>query len=172
MVVVVAVLICLLAAAQAAIYNYELLGAVPLVNSDSVVTKNRDILNVTLNTMKYGDRLIIPNKTFHLQGGIEVFGLAGVTIQIDGTLKFTDDRETWPTNEKGDVLECIYMQDIKDIVFTSTGKGTLDGNGKNWWGAIKFLKYQVAYCSTILTFLLLIFLLFFFILIFLNFCFF
>jgi len=37
-------------------------------------------------------------------------------------------------------MECIYLEDIEDIVFTSSGKGTLDGNGLEWWGAINYLK--------------------------------
>lgn len=43
---------------------------------------------------------------------------------------------------KGDVLECIYLNDIQNVTITSSGTGTLDGNGKKWWGAIRFLKHE------------------------------
>jgi len=89
-----------------------------------------------------GDILFISNKTFSLIGGIQAKGLQNVKIIIDGTLLFSDDRETWPVNANGDVLECMYFDDLENVTFTSSGKGTLDGNGKKWWGAIDFLKHQ------------------------------
>jgi hypothetical protein len=59
-----------------------------------------------------------------------------------GTLNFTSDRETWPKNANGDVLECIYLENLENVLFTSSGTGTLNGNGRPWWGALKFLKYE------------------------------
>lgn len=126
------------------IVNYQRLGATPLVNSVEVVAKNGDILNQALNSLQPGDTFVVPNTTYHLLGGIYARGLKNVTIQIDGTLSFANDRETWPKNGNGDVMECIQLDDIEDVIFTSTGKGTLDGNGQKWWGAIQFLKHQVS----------------------------
>jgi hypothetical protein len=68
--------------------------------------------------------------------------LKNVVFQIEGTLRFSDDRETWPVNSDGGVMECIELSNIENVTFTSTGKGTLDGNGRAWWGAIKFLAHQ------------------------------
>ena len=45
-------------------------------------------------------------------------------------------------NANGDVLECISLSQLENVTFTSSGKGTLNGNGKKWWGAIDFLKHQ------------------------------
>ena len=63
-------------------------------------------------------------------------------IQLEGTLSFSNDRDTWPTGADGHVLEAIYLTNVRNFTLTSTGTGTLDGNGQKWWGAIKFLKYQ------------------------------
>lgn len=71
-----------------------------------------------------------------------MYGISNVTVKIDGTISFSDDRETWPTNSNGDVEECMYFENIQDIIFTSSGIGTLNGNGQKWWGAIQFLKHQ------------------------------
>ena len=34
---------------------------------------------------------------------------------------------------QGDVLECISLYNIENVTFTSSGIGTLDGNGETWW---------------------------------------
>lgn len=108
------------------------------------MTKNMEVLNSTLNSLRPGDIFLVPNQTFHLLGGIRAVGVMNVTIQIDGTLSFSDDRETWPVDASGGVLPCLRFDDIENVVFTSSGKGTLNGNGQKWWGAIKFLKNQVS----------------------------
>ena len=36
----------------------------------------------------------------------------------------------------------MYFENIENITFTSSGKGTINGNGQKWWGAIQFLKHQ------------------------------
>lgn len=89
-----------------------------------------------------GDTLFIPNKTYSMIGGIVASGLKNVTFLIDGTLSFSDDRETWPKNSGGGVMEAIDLYQIEDIVFTSSGKGTINGNGKKWWGAVNYLIHQ------------------------------
>ena len=65
-----------------------------------------------------------------------------VKIIIDGTMSFSNDRETWPTNENGNVLECMYFENIENVTFTSSGKGVINGDGQKWWGAIQFLLHQ------------------------------
>jgi hypothetical protein len=129
---------------RAATIDFEVFGAVPDDKSNATVFANRDLFQLTLQTLKPGDRFVIPNKTYHLVGGIDVWGMSDVIIQIDGTLSFTNDRDQWPKDPtSGSVLECIFLHNITNVVFTSSGKGTLDGNGQAWWGAIQFLKHQV-----------------------------
>mmetsp|Transcript_7424 Transcript_7424/g.11072 ORF Transcript_7424/g.11072 Transcript_7424/m.11072 type:complete len:421 (-) Transcript_7424:934-2196(-) len=124
------------------IINFERIGGIPKIKTYDVAFHNFELFNQTVNKLKPGDTFFIPNSTYTLIGGITASGLNNVTFQIDGTLSFSDDRATWPTNENGDVMECIYLENISNVIFTSSGKGTLDGNGKKWWGAIQFLKHQ------------------------------
>jgi hypothetical protein len=134
--------LCSVVFSFARLLNFEDLGGIPDQESLPVVMKNQQLFNNTVNSLLPGDTLFIPNKTFTMIGGIKAGHFSDVVFQIDGTIRFTDDRDTWPKKSNGDVEECIYFEYIENIVFTSTGKGTLDGNGKAWWGAIKFLKYQ------------------------------
>ena len=40
-----------------------------------------------------------------------------------------------PRNEEnGDVLNCLLLDRMRNVTLTSTGVGTLDGNGERWWG--------------------------------------
>jgi len=122
--------------------DYEKQGAIPDDDSFETALKNGKILNQTLVGLESGDVFYIANKTFHLVGGIIADSLENIVIQIDGTLSFTSDRETWPKNGEGHVLECIYLTNVVNMTLTSSGIGTLDGNGQEWWGAIQFLKHQ------------------------------
>lgn len=109
-------------------------------NDDRLATafRNGAKFNDTINNLlRPGDTLLIPaNKTFWLSGGIKAEGMSDVTWQIDGTIKFVDDRDTWPKKENGDVEECIYMSNISNVIFTSRNsdgtKGVMDGNGRKW----------------------------------------
>ena len=125
-------------------YDFETdLKAIPDDESSyDIAVNNGNIMNNTLqNLLQPGDTLFIPNKTFYISGGIYGSNLNGIKIIIDGTLKFSDDRDTWPTHSDGSVLECIYIENLENSIITSSNKGTLDGNGLKWWGAIKFLKH-------------------------------
>jgi polygalacturonase len=140
---VVAALAALAAFTDAKVIDFQEIGAVADDVSNATVFANRDLFQLTLQNLQFGDRFIIPNKTFHLVGGVDVSNMADVVIQIDGTLSFTNDRAQWPKDPvSGNVLECIFFHNITNVVFTSSGKGTLDGNGQEWWGAIEFLKHQ------------------------------
>ena len=127
---------------SATLIDFEAIGAVAEDSTYKTALANGNLLNDTINALVPGDVLFISNKTFSITGGIKAAGLRNITFQIDGTLSFSDDRETWPVKDNGDVEECILFTDIEDIKFTSSGTGTLNGNGKAWWGAINFLKYQ------------------------------
>ena len=110
--------------------------------------RNGERFNRTLNeVLQPGDTILFPSgNTFWMSGGIKARGLSDITFQIDGTVKFVDDRASWPTNQDGHVEECIYMENLSNILFTSRNsdgsKGVLDGNGRKWWGALRFLVHQ------------------------------
>ena len=130
-------------------YNYEDLGAVGNTGNPDVAIKNGHIMNVTLNKLLPGDVFIVPEgKTYTLLGGILVEKeLKEVKIQIDGTLSFTNDRDNWPLNKDGHVMECMDFRKITKSLITSKfqhgkGGGVIDGKGKKWWGAIQYLKNQ------------------------------
>jgi len=72
--------------------------------------------------------------TFYTMGGVKAWDIQSVIIQLDGTLFFSDNMDDWPREEDGDVLECISLYNIENVTFTSSGVGTLDGNGETWWG--------------------------------------
>merc|ERR1711971_1237435 len=40
----------------------------------------------------------------------------------------------------GGVLECMHLDNITNVIITSTGKGLIDGKGKTWWG-FPFIGY-------------------------------
>eukprot|EP00091_Calanus_sinicus_P005201 TRINITY_DN15603_c0_g1_i1.p1 TRINITY_DN15603_c0_g1~~TRINITY_DN15603_c0_g1_i1.p1 ORF type:complete len:157 (+),score=41.35 TRINITY_DN15603_c0_g1_i1:102-572(+) len=88
------------------------------------------------DTEHLGTRRHFPdsNKTFMMMGGIMVNDIQSVTIQIDGTIIFSDNMDDWPRESNGDVLECIHFLNITNVTFTSSGVGVLDGQGETWWG--------------------------------------
>lgn len=106
---------------------------------------NGGLLNKTLNALAPGDTLVIPNKTFHLMGGILVQKrLTGCVIQLDGTLDFSDDIDAWPRSgdgPKAPVLECLdFAAGVENVTFTSSGTGLVHGHGSKWWG-VPFIGY-------------------------------
>ena len=137
------------AAVFSEIHNFETLGGVPDASDDTTMMANAGILNTTLQSgLAHGDTLLIPNKTFHLFGGVIASGLRNNTLQFDGTLEFATAativqlRKKWPVFSNGKVMNCIELDDIEDVVFTSSGVGTLDGNGHVWWGPINYAIYS------------------------------
>ena len=124
------------------ILNYVDLGAIPEDSSAAVEWHNGAILTQTLSpaNLTAGSTLLIPPGVFHVMGGIKSEGLTNVTIQIDGTLYFSDLVESWPRNEDGAVLECLHFKHVDKFRIVSslggghhTRLGTLQGNGQKWW---------------------------------------
>jgi len=121
-------------------------GARPDDSSWDTVLKNGAALNKTLASLEPGDTLVVPAKTFYLMGGIKVSGLTSVTIRIDGTLYFDSGTlnaqrymKAWPrsqpgSNLKAKVLECMHFQNVRNVTFTSSSQGMLNGAGSKWWG--------------------------------------
>lgn len=124
--------------------NFEELGAIPHLSSYDVALHNGNLFNKTINSLTPGSIFYIPRKTFSLSGGMKARDLKNVTFLIDGEIKFDNNRETWPVNSSGHVEECIYLENLENVIFTSNNKdkGVINGNGLPWWGAIKFLKHQ------------------------------
>jgi len=60
-------------------------------------------------------------------GGVHGIGLQNVTLQIDGTLEFSDDQKEWPRRADNSVLECIYLEQLDQVTITSSNpdKGEL-----------------------------------------------
>jgi len=96
--------------------------------------RNGALLNLSLAALRPGDTLKIPNRTFYVMGGIVATKLLNVTVRVDGTLAFSRRRSYWPRDAGGSVLPCLYFDGPSDVVFTSSGVGTLDGQGAAWWG--------------------------------------
>jgi hypothetical protein len=124
------------------IINFELLGAIANDDTYDVALHNGKLFNKTINNLQDGDTFLIPNKTFSLTGGIYAGNLTNILLLINGNIKFNDDRSKWPKKSNGKVMSCIYLKHIYNFTITSDNKGTLDGNGRNWWGAINYLEYQ------------------------------
>ncbi|GMI02900.1 hypothetical protein TrVE_jg11449 [Triparma verrucosa] len=134
----------LLSSASAGIIDFEEAGGVAGDNSLKTCWQNGALINSTLASLQPGDTFVFPNKTFHVMGGLCSDGLTDVTISFDGTLVFSNDIDSWPKNENGDVFPSLIFNSPKNVIFTSSGKGTLDGQGGKWWGlpGIGYLRRQ------------------------------
>lgn len=112
-------------------------GATPDHSSLATERANGALLNASLASLQPGDTLVIPNATYHVMGGIVGRKLKDVVIQIDGTLKFSTRADDWPRTGDGTdagVLACTRWDALDNVTFTSSGLGTLDGQGAAWWG--------------------------------------
>lgn len=129
---------------------------------------NGNAFNTSLAKLGPGDTLIVPNKTFHLVGGIIAEDIRDVTISFDGTLvyAFEDTVEAaeryirdWPRRttgskgKEGAVLECMEFRNFTNVTFTSGSSvscsgtscvGTFEGRGQKWWGipGLGYLKRE------------------------------
>ena len=124
------------------IINYETnTGALPNNSSLQVTINNTNIMNSIFNKLLPGDILLIPNNTYYVMGGITASNLNSITIQIDGTLIYSKDINSWPKNN-GDPVNCMSLLNIKNVTIRSSGKGIINGNGRNWWG-IPLIGYLI-----------------------------
>jgi len=127
-------LLVLVGGSLGAIVDYEKVGAKPYDQTNATQWANGALLNKTLRALQPGDVFVVPNKTYHLMGGITADGLTGVTFQIDGTLSYYASINEWPRKDGGRVLDCMELNQMTNCTFTSSGVGTLEGNGQTWWG--------------------------------------
>ena len=127
-------------------YNFEAAGAIQRTNSNknniTVAAANTKLLNRLLTSIKSGSELVVPYGIYSMLGGVYASSLKNVRFVLDGTLIFTNDRASWPVDSQGGTLPCIRFEFCEQVTFTSTTKhGTLDGNGKTWWGYRNYVKY-------------------------------
>lgn len=116
------------------IINFEDAGAIPFNPTLATAWKNGGLMNTTLAQLLPGDIFIIPNRTFHIMGGIKAKNLTHVIILIEGTLIYSDNMDEWPRDANRRVFECMYFEKLNNVTFTSTGKGLINGKGGKWWG--------------------------------------
>ena len=117
-------------------------------SSPTSASSNTETLNTALQNLEPNMTLILgsPNTTYWLAGGVYAEGLKNVTIQLDGTLKFQEGREGWPTEDcsKGTcVKKAIYITTSSNLLLTSSSPsgGTVDGSGAPWWGYANYLLH-------------------------------
>eukprot|EP00056_Hartaetosiga_gracilis_P006791 m.100842 g.100842 ORF g.100842 m.100842 type:complete len:448 (-) comp12559_c0_seq1:1399-2742(-) len=122
------------------VINFAHVGGVSGDSSLTTCEKNAKLFNRTVQAMEPFDVFFLPNETFWLIGGIQVFHLKHVTFQIDGTFAYTNNQTAWPRHGDGHVYDCMRFNSCHNITFTSSGVGTLYGNGRDWWGAVKYLE--------------------------------
>merc|ERR1719348_2688227 len=119
---------------SSALIDFESVGGIPEDLSEVTAWHNGRLLNQTLNSLQPGDVFFVSNKTFFTMGGIKAANLSSVTFQLDGTIVFSDNMDDWPRYANGKVLHCITFDYCENITFTSSGLGTLEGQGATWWG--------------------------------------
>ena len=107
--------------------DFEALGGIPETFDEKVAWHNGELMNTTLGSLKPGETLVVPNKTFYLMGGVKVVGLNSATFQLDGTLRFSKDIHSWPRTPSGKLIPAMYFENIANITFTSSGQGQWDG---------------------------------------------
>ena len=130
-----------LALAAGVVVDFEKAGAKAEDDSEAVEWSNGALLNQTLQKLQPEDILVI-GKTFHLMGGIQAANLADVVIQLDGKLIFSSKTKVWPRTATGGVLSCMRFENISNVTFTSSSRGTIDGQGAVWWGFIRYLEHE------------------------------
>ncbi len=140
-------LICFINTIYGKVINFIDIGGIPNDSTSTTEWHNGALLNTTLNNLQEGDVFIVPNTTFHTMGGILVNNkLSKIVFQLDGTLSYSQDRDSWPRDSSNRVLECLSFINLENVVFTSSGnrnsRGTFQGNGEIWWGAIQYLLHQ------------------------------
>jgi len=97
-------------------------------------------MNTALAALAPGDVLKVPNATYLVMGGVYASGLTNATLQIDGTLLWSDDTKAWPTevdkhNKTTSMpITAMTFDDTVGLAITSSGTGLLNGNGAAWWG--------------------------------------
>lgn len=79
-----------------------------------------------------GGTIVIPSgTTYSIRSTLDFTGCSGCELQLEGTLKVSDDYEYWSSYKS-----IILISDIAGATITSTtGAGVIDGNGQNAYDA-------------------------------------
>ena len=108
----------------------------PATAQAKVAWGNGAAFNLSLSKLQPGDTLILPNKTFHLVGGIVAENVRDATISLDGTLVYAFEDtaaaaeqyiKDWPRKTKGSkgkegaVLEAMEFRNFSNVTITSSG---------------------------------------------------
>ena len=126
---------CLGLAAHAKVIDFEAdAGGVPDDSSLTTAWLNGGLLNSTFAALQPGDELVLPNKTFHVMGGIVANDLVDNVIRFEGTIVYDDTMKQWPRLPTGRVLACLQFSRCANLTLTSSGKALFNGQGKTWWG--------------------------------------
>ncbi|CAI7669067.1 unnamed protein product [Penicillium viridicatum] len=95
-----------------------------------------------IKTANHGGRLLLQKgKTYVIGKKLDLSFLDNIEVQLEGEVKFTDDIDYWQANnfyysfQKSITFWVWGGQDIK--IF---GKGTLNGNGQEWYNAFAGLE--------------------------------
>ena len=119
----------------AVVFDFEATGGAPDDATLSTAWHNGRLLNATLGLLQPGDELVVPNKTFHVMGGIVAHNLTSAVLRFEGTIVYDDTIRQWPRRGGSkSVLHCLHILGARNLTITSSTKGTFDGQGKAWWG--------------------------------------
>jgi polygalacturonase len=109
-------------------------GAVANVDSWKIAAHNSDVLLKTIlaaNSSVSDDRTVVfPQGTYYLANST-LSDLYGVHIVIQGVVRFSDEINSYPT-EEGSRMDGLWLFQ-NCIGITLTGTGTIDGQGLKWW---------------------------------------
>mmetsp|Transcript_83131 Transcript_83131/g.222156 ORF Transcript_83131/g.222156 Transcript_83131/m.222156 type:complete len:122 (+) Transcript_83131:20-385(+) len=114
----------LAAVASGKVWDFEIdAGAVAETDDSATQWSNGAALNATLGKLEPNDVLVIPNKTYHIMGGIQASGLKSVVFQLEGTLSFSSDIKNWPTKDGTRVHECFFFGKRRECDVHIVGQG-------------------------------------------------
>jgi galacturan 1,4-alpha-galacturonidase len=97
------------------------------IAGNSVSKDDTPAIYATIQKCGNGGTIIIPTgKTYYLNTFLNFDGCKSCVLQLDGTLKASDDLTYW-----GGKTAILYLKDIPGL--TITGTGVIDGNGQKAW---------------------------------------
>ncbi len=66
-------------------------------------------------------------------------GVSDVTIAIDAEIVYPDERSAFPADDGKNYNPLLYFHNCKNLVFTGSGSGAIEGQGY-WWWVFEFLN--------------------------------
>jgi hypothetical protein len=144
-IIIVALALAVMPGAHGAVVDFEDAGGKPCKStvfkscdtSTERAFKNTALMSKLFASLSPGDTLSVKNSTYLMMGGVYASNMTDITFNIDGTLLFSDDCDSWPTEKNGTSKMPVKAMDFENNIgftITSSGTGTFDGNGAAWWG--------------------------------------